>query len=114
MGKTQDQITTTRTSTDCASESKVQDSKIAEKFESDDFNIKILLLSVADPELNPIEMAWSHIKREAGRNKLKFSLSAVEGETRKEINCLTAEDSRKYVAYAMKEEDKFRQQSCKI
>ena len=38
--------------------------KIATKFNEGDFQIKILFLPFARPELNAIEMVWLKIKRE--------------------------------------------------
>ncbi len=85
--------------------------KVAEKFESDSFDIRILLLPVAHPELNPIEMVWSRIKIKISQKNFKFSLSSVEEGTRKEIESVTAEDFKKHVTHAMKEEVKFKELS---
>ena len=37
--------------------------KVARKFDEGEFQIKILFLPLAHPELNPIKMVWSKIKR---------------------------------------------------
>ena len=56
-------------------------------------------------------MVWSRIKSKVAQMNFKFSLCSVEEETRKEIESVTAEDFKKYVTHAMKEEDKFRELS---
>lgn len=58
---------------------------IADRFSTQHFNIKILFLSVAHPELNPIELTWSHIKRTVASKNLEFQLSEVEVESRKQL-----------------------------
>lgn len=66
---------------------------------------------MAHPELNPIEMVWSIVKRySAGRNP-KFSLNDVEARMMDQINKITAEDFKKYGRYSKKEEDNYRQLS---
>lgn len=51
--------------------SKIQ--KLADKFTRENFEIKVLFLPVAHPELNPIEMVWSLIKRYVASKKPLFS-----------------------------------------
>ena len=48
-------------------------SKIAEKY-----NVKILFLPVAHPELNPIELVWSMLKKYIKEKNVNYSLSEVE------------------------------------
>ena len=75
---------------------------------ADSFNIKILFLPVAHPELNPIEMVWSFVKRNVASKNMHFKLSKVESETAIQIGNITASDFNKYAAHARKEEDKYR------
>ena len=81
--------------------------KIADKFETEDFSIKILFLPVAHPELNPIEMVWGKVKRNVASRNMTFQLSAVEEETRHQISLVMKEDFSKYYQHAMKEEQKY-------
>lgn len=85
--------------------------KLANEFSSGDFSIKILFLPVAHPELNPIEMVWSFIKRSVAARNMHFTLSHVEEETKKEILKVTAADIRKYSRHAKDEETKYRRMS---
>ena len=82
--------------------------KLADEFASNGFDIKILFLPVAHPELNPIEMVWSFIKRKVASRNLHFNLTHVENETKKHIAEIAAQDIKKYVSHAKKEEDKYR------
>ena len=52
--------------------------KIADKFTLGGFNIKTLFLPVAHPELNPIEMLWSKLKRNTAATNMGYLLSKVE------------------------------------
>ena len=81
--------------------------KIADKFETETFSIKILFLPVAHPELNPIEMVWSFVKRSVASLNLKFNLSAVEELTREQTVKVTPELFNKFCIYTSKEEDKY-------
>ena len=85
--------------------------KIADKFETETFSIKILLLPVAHPELNPIEMVWTFVKQSAASCNLKFNLSAIEELTREQILKVTPELFNKYYIHACREEDMYRQLS---
>ena len=40
---------------------------------------------MAHPELNPIEMVWSFVKRSVASRNLKFKLNAVEELTREQM-----------------------------
>ena len=44
--------------------------------------IKILFLTVAHPELNPIEVLWSKVKRQVASTKKNVCLYTVEELTR--------------------------------
>ncbi len=56
--------------------------QLADKFSLPNFDIKILFLPVSHPELNPMEMIWSYVKRKVGKNNLEFKLCEVEEFTR--------------------------------
>ena len=51
--------------------------KMARKFETSTFKLKVLFLPVAHPELNPIEMVWGVIKRKVAERNVNFNLSEV-------------------------------------
>ena len=38
--------------------------RLADSFTLDGFSIKILMLPVSHPELNPIELSWAYMKQE--------------------------------------------------
>ena len=59
--------------------------RIATKFNERDFQIKILFLPVARPELNPIDMLWPKIKREVATKNLNFRLPTVEEITKQAV-----------------------------
>ena len=82
--------------------------KIADKFETNDFKLKVLFLPVAHPELNPIEMVWGIIKRKVAEHNLTFNLNAVEHETETQLANITAATSQNYENHSMKEEEKYR------
>ncbi len=82
--------------------------KIANEFVTEEFNIKILFLPVAHPELNPIEMVWSKMKRSIAGKNMTHRLSAVEEQTRRKVELMTAFESNRYVEYVKVEEDKFK------
>lgn len=83
--------------------------KIADKFSEGDFELKVLFLPVAHPELNPIEMVWGIIKRKVSQRNLTFKLAVVEEETRLQVAKLTPTTFQNFVAHAIKEEEKYRQ-----
>ena len=82
--------------------------KMANKFATEEFNIKILFLPVAHPELNPIEMFWSKMKRSIAGKNMTHRLSAVEEQTRQEVELMTAFEFNRYVEHVKVEEDKFK------
>lgn len=88
--------------------------KIADKFRDGEFEICILFLPVAHPELNPIEMVWGFLKRTVASRNLQFTLSHVENETRKWIEKVTVDDIAKYVRHAKEEEEKYRRMSLVV
>ena len=61
-----------------SSSGKYKIQKLAHAFSSNGFEMKILFLPVNHPELNPIEMVWSYIERNAASRNLRFTLSCVE------------------------------------
>ena len=72
------------------------------------FRIKILLLPVAHPELNPIEMSWSKMKRGTAKTNTTFRLSHLEDITRNAIASMTPEEFSKYVEHVKTKEEKFK------
>ena len=81
--------------------------KIADKFETGTFSTTILLLPVAHPELNPIEMVWACVKRSVASRYMHFQLNAVEKLTREQINLVTDLQFKKYDKHAKQEEYKY-------
>ena len=51
---------------------------VAEKFAAEDFSIKISILPVAHPELNPIRIIWDFCKRAVASRNIIFKLSYIE------------------------------------
>lgn len=70
-----------------------------------------MFLPVAQPELNPIEMVWSRIKRIVAAKNLAFRLTDVENKTREQIDAVTPEQFLKYARHAQWEEGKYRNMS---
>ena len=55
-------------------------------------DIKILLLPIAHPQLNPIELVWSWVKTEVGKKNTDFKMSTVKAtKTLERINEITPE-----------------------
>ena len=82
--------------------------KIADKFTRGSFHIKMIFLPVAHPELNPIEMIWSNLKRHIATTNMKFRLSSLEQLTQEVVESLTALEFKRYIEYVFKEEDRYR------
>ena len=55
------------------------------------FQIKILFLPVAHPDLNPVEMVWGYIERTVAAQNVTSKLYAVEYITKEQIKKVTAE-----------------------
>ena len=85
--------------------------KIADKFEKSGFQIKILFLPVSHPELNPIEMVWSLVKRKVASKNLTFRLGDVEKETHEQLSKVSAETFAKYVEHTIEVETKYKELS---
>ena len=51
--------------------------KIADTFANGEFEINVIFMPVAHPELNPIELVWSSIKRYVSTRNHKYRLSDV-------------------------------------
>ena len=85
--------------------------KIADKFALEDFSIKIIFLSVAHPELDPIEMVWGFVKRNVAAKNMLFKLSNVEEITKLQLEKVTADLFNKFYKHTMKEEEKHRKAS---
>ena len=64
-------------------------------------------MPVAHPELNPIEMVWSYLKRKVGKLNFDFSLKEVEAHTREALEEFTASMFNSYVDHTIKEEEKY-------
>lgn len=92
-------------------EPKYKIQKIADKFSTASFQLKVLFLPVAHPELNPIEMVWSIIKRYVASRNLNFRLSDVERLTREKIGLITTQEIKKFTSHTLKEEEKFKEMS---
>jgi hypothetical protein len=97
-------------------EPKYQVQELAYKFESGDFNIKILMLPVAHPELNPIEHIWGVVKRLVASQNLSFNLKEVERLAREQIESFTGSEgwgrNRRFLEFvknAKKHEEKYRE-----
>jgi hypothetical protein len=97
-------------------EPKYQVQELADKFESGDFNIKILMLPVAHPELNPIEHIWGVIKRVVASQNLSCNLKEVERLTMEQIESFTGSEgwgkNRRFLEFvknAKKHEGKYRE-----
>jgi len=45
-------------------------------------DIKFLLLPVAHPILNPIELMWSHLKRHVRQHNRDFTMESIENHTK--------------------------------
>ena len=57
------------------------------------------------PELNPIEMVWSSVKRAVAARNINFQLNAVEELTKEHIDRVTAEQFRKFCIHVIEEEE---------
>ena len=88
------------------SESEVSNPKIADKFASEAFSIKIIFLPVALPELNTIEIVWGFVKRSVATKNMLFKLSHVEEITKLQLEKVTADLFNKFYKHIMKEEEK--------
>ena len=87
--------------------------KIADKYEGGGFNIDILFLPVAHPELNPIEMVWYNIKKKVPAKNMDFKLSSVKEHAKNEIAKVTATEFGKFVAHTLKVEEIYKNLSCR-
>ena len=55
---------------------------------------QILLLPIAHPHLNPIELVWSWVKTVVGKRNNDFKMWTVKAKTLERINEVTPEMSR--------------------
>jgi hypothetical protein len=95
--------------------------ELADKFESGDFNIKILMLPVAHPELNPIEHVWGIVKRTVASQNFTHSLKEIERLMKIQIRSFTGpHDSGpnrtfgKFVRNTIEEEERYRRLAAEI
>ena len=79
---------------------------LADIFSQEDFSIKILFLPVALSELNPIEIAWGHVKTEVEKSNFDFELAALEQYALLQMDRFIPELFSRYCQHAMKQEDK--------
>jgi transposase len=63
--------------------------KLADKFESGDSNVKIVMLPAAHPELNPIEHVWGIVKPTVASQNFTHSLKEVQILTKIQIRSFT-------------------------
>jgi hypothetical protein len=71
--------------------------------------IKILWLPVAHCELNPIELIWSFVKRDIGKNNSKGGTKEVEKLAKQAISKVTPELWKNCVNHCIKIEQKMRE-----
>ena len=71
------------------------------------YGVEILILPVAHPELNPIEMVWSEIKRKCAQKNLNFKLKEVEQIARQEMANMTAEKFAAYESHSIARENEY-------
>ena len=78
----------------------IKDAKPTKQFETDviadKFTHKVLRLTVAHPELNPIELAWSVVKGYVAKHNQKFTLKEVKALVLEAINTVTPATWRKF------------------
>ena len=82
--------------------------KMASKFETSTFKLKVLFLPVAHRELNLIEMVWWVIERKVVEGNVNFILTEVESITRSEVATINPELLAKFYRNSMEEEEKYR------
>lgn len=63
--------------------------EVAENFTDSAFHIKLIVLSVAHPELNPIEHIWGIVKWVVATRNHYFNLAKVEELTREQVKSFT-------------------------
>ena len=88
--------------------------KMADKFYTATFSIKILFLPVGHPELNPIEMVWCCVKCTVASRNMQFQFNAVDKLTREQINVVTDPQFKKCNKHGKQEEDKYRKMNQDI
>jgi len=71
-----------------------------------------MFLPVAHPELNPIEMVWSFVKRSVAFRNLNYYLLEVENETRRQVAKVIQSEFATYLGHSMKKEDRYRKLSA--
>lgn len=82
---------------------------LADQFTEGDFLIKILMLPVAHPELNPIELVWAYMKNKIAFHNFDFRITAVEAEANQVLSSVTKDLFSSFCGRSMKEEDKYRE-----
>ena len=81
--------------------------KLADSFSTPNFDIKILFLPVAHPDLNPIEMVWGTVKSAIQAKNLAFNINEVVKLTEHELKKIDAHEFSKYVRHVQRIEDKY-------
>lgn len=82
---------------------------LADQFEDGEFSIKILMLPVAHPELNPIELVWAYMKNYVAFHNFKFNMTAVQEDTEHVLRNVSKEMFSRFCARSMKEEARYRE-----
>uniref|UniRef100_K3WS06 Tc1-like transposase DDE domain-containing protein n=1 Tax=Globisporangium ultimum (strain ATCC 200006 / CBS 805.95 / DAOM BR144) TaxID=431595 RepID=K3WS06_GLOUD len=75
---------------------------LARKFDCD-----VLLLPVAHPELNPIEMVWASVKGYAAKRNVNYSLTDAERLTIERLGQIGADEWSKYVRHCIKVDNNY-------
>jgi hypothetical protein len=95
--------------------------ELAVKFESGDFNIKILMLPVAHPELNPIEHVCEFFKRTVASQNFTHNLKEVERLTKMHITSFKGPHGSgpnrmfgKFVRNTIEEEERYRRLAAEM
>jgi len=71
------------------------------------FWISILILPVAHPELNPIEMVWGTVKMALKWANIDFTLTALKALAAEQFAKISAEECLKHELHAIKMEDNY-------
>lgn len=77
--------------------------KTADKFQTEYIELKFAFLPVAHPELNPVELVSSSIKRFVSSNNQDLRLSKVERLAKTKIESISIQDIKYFTSHALKE-----------
>ena len=73
----------------------------------DNFGVRALILPVVHPELNPIEMVWSLLKRKCAQRNMNFELSEVERTAQEVLENFSAECFASYDSHVQEVEQTY-------